>query len=159
MSEPDIIGYKHMLTCIYNPFFFPVILFDNNFVFYGIFSRVISSVQRRIVMGDITPLFMQKLQTFYQNRICFPADMRPLKDRCVSKHFNSKGSNASYLDVTFHPCAAVWPSDTGRTSCWCRCWRGRMCRASGRTRARRTSCSKPFLWFCWELNCSSFSPG
>ncbi|PWA27191.1 hypothetical protein CCH79_00013834, partial [Gambusia affinis] len=43
--------------------------------------RVISSVQRRIVMGDITPLFMQKLQTFYQNRICFPADMRPLKNR------------------------------------------------------------------------------
>uniref|UniRef100_A0A096MBJ1 Uncharacterized protein n=1 Tax=Poecilia formosa TaxID=48698 RepID=A0A096MBJ1_POEFO len=42
--------------------------------------RVISSVQRRIVMGDITPLFLQKLQTFYQNRICFPADMRQLKN-------------------------------------------------------------------------------
>ncbi|KAM4750882.1 uncharacterized protein FYW61_005594 [Anableps anableps] len=42
--------------------------------------RVISSVQRHMVMGDIMPLFMQKLQDFYQNRICFPADMGELKN-------------------------------------------------------------------------------
>ncbi|XP_023189616.1 uncharacterized protein LOC102220719 [Xiphophorus maculatus] len=64
--------------------------------------RVISSVQRRIVMGDITPLFMQKLQTFYQNRICFPADMRPLKDSLTIRHWQDvllvsvlKGQNVS----------------------------------------------------------------
>ncbi|MED6269586.1 hypothetical protein CHARACLAT_000987, partial [Characodon lateralis] len=46
--------------------------------------RVISSVQRHMVMADITPLFMHKLQVFYQSRICFPAETSALKNSlCV----------------------------------------------------------------------------
>ncbi|XP_054912525.1 uncharacterized protein zgc:112980 [Poeciliopsis prolifica] len=64
--------------------------------------RVISSVQRCIIMGDITPSFMQKLQTFYQNRICFPADMRLLKNSLTIRPWQDillvsvlKGQNVS----------------------------------------------------------------
>ena len=45
------------------------------------------------------------------------------------------------------------------TSCWCLSWRGRMCPASVRTKARGTSWMSPFLWFNWELSCFSVSAG
>ncbi|KAM4594058.1 uncharacterized protein V3H82_025793 [Fundulus diaphanus] len=46
--------------------------------------RVLSEVQRLMVMSAITPAFMHKLQFFYQKRICFPAEMRYLKNSlCV----------------------------------------------------------------------------
>lgn len=47
-----------------------------------VFSRVISSMQRQMVMDSFTPEFTHKLQDFYK-RFYFPAELKSLRNRCV----------------------------------------------------------------------------
>lgn len=46
------------------------------------FFRVISSLQRQMVMDDFTPEFARKLQDFYK-KLYFPTEVKSLRNRCV----------------------------------------------------------------------------
>ena len=125
--------------------------------------RVISSLQRQMVMADFTPDFRRKLQDFYK-KFYFPAAQRNLRNRCVCTCIMAAGPLLVYVSVCAYAsfvirtmnirtcCVSNWTwcvsacvSVLGMTYCWCLCWRGRMCRASGKTEARRMSWLKRYL--------------
>lgn len=63
-------------------------------------SRVISSLQRQLVMTDFTPEFRQKLQDFYR-RFLFPVELKNLRNRCVPVHAGCCNSfSFSVIQVT-----------------------------------------------------------
>lgn len=66
--------------------------FDSYFHEHLFISRVISSLQRQLVMADFTPEFRQKIQDFYR-RFPLPIELKNFRNRYV---FVYQGNSFSF---------------------------------------------------------------
>lgn len=98
---------KHTGTNLFSP------CSDLYFHVHVLVSRVISSLQRQLVMNDFTPAFRKKLQDFYR-QFLFPVELKNLKNRWVlvnAHHCNTFFFFSCYLCIRLKHwnLFVIWP--------------------------------------------------